>query len=173
VVVPVHVPLAWHVAVGAPSTALGMNPAEHVAVQLAPTRVGLQEGGYTAPVGLVGKGLLPVEQAANGSSRAGIHVKSVWVCLAKVVRHRHPRQFGVCYGPLNCGDRLPMALSAAHRIPCHATKTRWHVGLQLGQAICSQRVCGDLNKGVLRRNMDLQCKTCKFSTFICNNCSPL
>lgn len=139
VVLPFQAPLARHVAVGGPVEP-GMNPAEHVAVQLAPTRVGLQEGGYTPPVGLVGKGLLPVEQAANGSSRAGIHVKSLWVCLVKVARHRHSRQFGVCYGLLNCGDRLPMALSAAHRIPCHATKTRWHVGLQLGQAMCLKSV---------------------------------
>lgn len=59
VVLPFHVPFARHVAVGAPSTELGMKPVEHIAVQVAPTRVGWHE--YLLPVGAAGKG---VEQAA-------------------------------------------------------------------------------------------------------------
>jgi hypothetical protein len=51
-----------HVAVGAPSTELGMKPVEHVAVQVSPTRVGRHE--YVPPVGLIGWG---VEQAATGA----------------------------------------------------------------------------------------------------------
>jgi hypothetical protein len=40
-VVPLHAPVARQVAVGAPVEP-GMKPVEHVAVQFAPTRVGLQ-----------------------------------------------------------------------------------------------------------------------------------